>query len=213
MSADYDKMYQQVLNNQVPEIWNRLAYPSLKSLGAWFDDLIQRIQFFKGWIDNIDTKPNAYWLSAFFFPQGFLTSVLQNFARKNKLAIDILSFSFKFCHFTETENITQPPNEGCYIYGLFVEGCRFDIQKSLLEESEPGVMSTVAPIIHFIPTENYVSDERDYAMPVYKTSVRAGTLSTTGHSTNFIIAVDCPSKKKPDFWILNGAAFTCALNV
>ena len=210
MSADLDKMYQRILNNQVPELWNRFAYPSIKALANWFDDLIQRVNFFKVWIDN--DKPMAYWLSAFFFPQGFLTSILQNYARKFKLPIDILGFSYKFSHFTGIEQITQPPNEGSYIYGLFVEGCRFDIQKGLLEESEPGVMSTLAPIINFIPTENYTPDERDYSMPVYKTPIRAGTLSTTGHSTNFIIAVECQSKRKPEFWILNGAAFTCALN-
>ena len=73
-------------------------------------------------------------------------------------------------------------------------------------------MCSFAPVINFIPTENFVADEREYSMPVYKTPVRAGTLSTTGHSTNFIIAVECSSKKKPEFWILNGAAFTCALN-
>jgi dynein heavy chain len=51
-------------------------------------------------------------------------------------------------------------------------------------------------------------------MPVYKTTVRAGTLSTTGHSTNFIIAIDIPTKKNqtPEYWILKGAAFTCAMN-
>lgn len=47
-------------------------------------------------------------------------------------------------------------------------------------------------------------------MPVYKTTSRAGTLSTTGHSTNFIIDVLCPTKKKPEYWILNGAAFICS---
>ena len=49
-------------------------------------------------------------------------------------------------------------------------------------------------------------------MPVYKVNTRAGTLSTTGHSTNYIISIDCPTKKNPDFWILRGAAFTCMLN-
>jgi dynein heavy chain len=40
----------------------------------------------------------------------------------------------------------------------------------------------------------------------------AGTLSTTGHSTNFIIGIDTPTKKKPEYWILKGAALACALN-
>lgn len=61
-----------------------------------------------------------------------------------------------------------------------------------------------------VPVENFEPNPNDYRMPVYKTTSRAGTLSTTGHSTNFIIDVLCPTKKKPDYWILNGAAFICA---
>ena len=73
-------------------------------------------------------------------------------------------------------------------------------------------MFSRSPIIEFIPTEDYRSDANEYSMPVYKTTVRAGTLSTTGHSTNFIISIDTPSKKKPDYWVLKGAAYVCALN-
>ena len=121
-----------------------------------------------------------------------------------------MSFSFKFFNSTTDENLVAPI-DGCLINGLFVEGCRFDLQKQCLLDSNPGIIYTDAPIIHFIPTENYKPDPKDYSMPVYKTVVRAGTLSTTGHSTNFIISIDCPTKMPPNYWILNGAAFTCSL--
>jgi dynein heavy chain len=44
----------------------------------------------------IKGKLAAYWLPAFFFPQGFLTALLQNYARKYSIAIDALNFGFQF---------------------------------------------------------------------------------------------------------------------
>jgi len=38
--------------------------------------------------------PKSYWLPGLFFPQGFLTGVLQVHARKYDLPIDELSFNF-----------------------------------------------------------------------------------------------------------------------
>ncbi|KAL4466850.1 hypothetical protein ABPG74_010447 [Tetrahymena malaccensis] len=211
MSAELDKTYTSMMNNTVPEMWKARSYPSLKPLQSWFDDLVKRTEFFRQWL-NLDGKPKVYWLPAFFFPQGFLTSVLQNFARQNKIAIDVLNFGFKFTKYTEPEQVIEMSITGAYIYGLFIEGCQFDVNKGILEDSNPGVMYTSAPVIEFVPNENYQSKQEDYRMPVYKTTSRAGTLSTTGHSTNFIIGIDTPTKKKPEYWILKGAAYTCALN-
>lgn len=211
MSAELDKMYQSLINNQVPLLWQKVSYPSLKNLASWFEDLIKRVEFFSNWLNK--GKPKGYWLSAFFFPQGFLTSVLQNYARKYKTPIDILGFAFEFLDFIEIEKAHAHPEDGCYIYGLFIEGCRYDFKHGRVEDSRPGEMFTEAPVIYFNPTENYVPDPYDYSMPVYKTTLRAGTLSTTGHSTNFIIYIDVPTKQKPEYWNLNGAAFICAMNI
>lgn len=79
--------------NTVPKSWAKKAYPSMKPLSSWFDDLINRVEFFR---NALIERPRIYWISAFFFPQGFLTSVLQIYARKMKIPVDTLNFQFIF---------------------------------------------------------------------------------------------------------------------
>jgi dynein heavy chain len=66
MSEDLDASYSTLLNNQVPALWERVAYPSLKPLASWILDLIERVAFMNDWLKN--GNPNCYWLSGLFFP-------------------------------------------------------------------------------------------------------------------------------------------------
>lgn len=90
MSGSLDTMYSALLKNQVPQNWQQVSYPSLKPLGSWVDDLNERIRFMRLWAKT--GHPKAYWLSGFFFPHGFITGILQTFARKYHRPIDLLHF-------------------------------------------------------------------------------------------------------------------------
>ncbi|XP_069062696.1 dynein axonemal heavy chain 1 [Pleurodeles waltl] len=210
MSSQLELMSSSLYNNAVPELWKGKAYPSLKPLASWVMDLLQRIEFLKTWIAQ--GIPPVFWISGFFFPQAFLTGTLQNFARKSVVSIDTISFDFKVMKNPVSE-LLERPEQGCYIHGLFLEGARWDVVLHELSESRPKELYTEMAVLWLIPVPNRKPPETGFYMcPIYKTLTRAGTLSTTGHSTNYVIAVEIPSKKTQRHWIKRGVALICALD-
>uniref|UniRef100_A0A8B9RJH5 Dynein, axonemal, heavy chain 1 n=1 Tax=Astyanax mexicanus TaxID=7994 RepID=A0A8B9RJH5_ASTMX len=210
MSSELELMANSLFINAVPEMWKTKAYPSLKLLGSWVSDLLQRIRFLNDWISG--GIPSVFWISGFFFPQAFLTGTLQNFARHAVLSIDTVSFGFKVMKQPVVE-LTKRPESGCYIHGLFLEGARWDPLAGLLTQSRPKELYTEMAVIWMIPVPNRKPPQSGvYICPIYKTLTRAGTLSTTGHSTNYVIAVELPTDQSQQHWIKQGVALICALD-
>ena len=211
MTSELEEMGTSLFNNQVPEMWSKVAMPSLKPLATWVPDLCARLAFLQTWIDN--GVPVAYWVSGFFFPQAFLTGTMQNHARKYQLPIDTISWSFEFLKRSVDEvEAGSKPTDGAYVHGLYLEGARWDADSALLQESRSKELFTQLPVLHLLPAANRVQPESGiYVCPLYKTLARFGTLSTTGHSTNFVMAFEIPSDRPQEHWIKRGVAGIMAL--
>ena len=132
MSSELDAMYLSLTNGTVPVNWEKVAYPSLKPLSSWFDDLILRVQRLHEWLT--EGSPMAYWISGFFFPQGFLTGVLQTHARQYKIAIDELGWAFEVLEAETPDQVEERPQDGVLIYGLFLDGARYNREQKCIDE-------------------------------------------------------------------------------
>ncbi|OAJ39728.1 hypothetical protein BDEG_23556 [Batrachochytrium dendrobatidis JEL423] len=208
MSADLEDVGSSIMLGSIPKMWSGRSYPSMKPLGSYYNDLLERLAFFRKWIE--DGPPIVFWLSGFFFTQSFLTGCLQNFARKHAIPIDLLAFEYQV-QLTRTAGVR--PEEGQHINGLFLEGARWDIKENSIAESHPRVLYNSMPIIWLKPGERSKFNLLNtYDCPVYKTGARRGTLSTTGHSTNYVMSMRIPTKVPEDIWVLRGVCALLSLN-
>lgn len=76
-----------------------------------------------------------------------------------------------------------------------MQGARWDDRKKCVDDSKIGVPIVEFPVIWLEPIlDTELKVDKAFHCPLYKTSVRAGELSTTGHSTNFCLFLHLPTE-------------------
>ncbi|XP_068510647.1 dynein axonemal heavy chain 9 isoform X6 [Anas acuta] len=196
MTSDMENLQNALFLDTVPESWIKKAYPSTASLGMWFADLLTRIKELETWTGDF-SLPSAVWLAGFFNPQSFLTAIMQSTARKNEWPLDKMTLQ---CDVTKKnrEDFASPPREGAYVYGLFMEGARWDAQAGIITDARLKELTPAMPVIFIkaIPADK--QDTRSvYPCPVYKTRQRGPT---------YVWTFNLKTRENPSKWVLAGVA-------
>nr|XP_060489937.1 dynein axonemal heavy chain 5 [Panthera onca] len=183
---------------RIPAQWKKASWVS-STLGFWFTELIERNCQFTAWVFN--GRPHCFWMTGFFNPQGFLTAMRQEITRANKgWALDNMVLCNEVTKWMK-DDISAPPTEGVYVYGLYLEGAGWDKRNMKLIESKPKVLFELMPVIRIYAENNTLRDPRFYSCPIYKKPVRT--------DLNYIAAVDLRTAQVPEHWVLRGVALLC----
>lgn len=184
---------------RIPTHWKKISWES-STLGFWYTDLLERNHQFRGWC--FEGRPNVFWMTGFFNPQGFLTAMRQEVTRAHKgWALDCVVLHNDVTRFFK-DDITQPPAEGVYVHGLYLDGAGWDRRGCKLVEPTQKVLFTSMPVIHIYAINTTAGrDARMYQCPIYKKPKRT--------DLTYIASVDLKTNQNPDHWILRGVALLC----
>ncbi|RXM98848.1 Dynein heavy chain 8, axonemal [Acipenser ruthenus] len=209
MSEDLRDALDNMYDARIPKLWYKISWESA-TLGFWFTELLERNQQFHTWL--FDGRPNQFWMTGFFNPQGFLTAVRQETTRMNLSkgwALDGVILHNDVTRMMK-EDVTGPPPVdigGVYIYGLFLDGAGWDRRNTKLMESSPKVLFTSLPVVHVYaisttaPPDPKKQQGSLYSCPVYKKPRRT--------DLTYIFSLYLKTTKVPDHWTLRGVALLC----
>uniref|UniRef100_A0A4W5PZV6 Uncharacterized protein n=1 Tax=Hucho hucho TaxID=62062 RepID=A0A4W5PZV6_9TELE len=196
ISSEMEQIQAALFFDNVPDTWTKLAYPSTYSLAQWYNDVLLRCRELDSWTQDL-ALPTVVWLSGLFNPQSFLTAVMQSLARKNEWPLDKMNLTVDVTKKFK-EEFNQPAREGAYVYGLYMEGARWDTQGGVIAEARLKELTPSMPVISVRAVPNDRQETRNiYECPLYKTKLRG---------TTYVWTFSLKTRERPAKWVLAGVA-------
>jgi len=218
MTAELQETLDSIFDAKVPHFWeNTLTGDEfswrLPTLGLWFSSLLNRDDQYSSWLNK--GRPNSFWLTGFFNPNGCLTAMKQEVTRKHrseKWSLDNVVYHTEITKFERIDQVKNPPEEGIYIHGLFLDGAAWSKQDGQLVESQPKTLFVSLPILYITGKLKKEEDRSKkelfgtigpYECPVYKYACR------TDRYFIFFANLKCSAEKYPNKWALRGVSLLC----
>ena len=197
VSEAMEGLMRALYDDRVPASWASRAWPSMRPLGSWLADMLQRQRQLAEWTAAM-TTPKVTWISGLFNPQAFLTAVMQVTARKNEWPLDKLATVVEVSKKMTPDEVDGATRDGAYIHGLYVEGARWDAGGGLLEDAVIKQLYPPMPVVLIKAATQDKMEARDiYPCPVYKTQQRGPT---------FVFNAGLRTKAGAAKWVLAGVA-------
>jgi dynein heavy chain, axonemal len=206
LAGDLVDALDKLFNAAIPASWLKKSWESA-TIGTWFQGLLMRHKQLDKWLR--EGRPKAYWLTGFFNPQGFLTAMKQEVNRqhaKDKWALDDVVMTSQVTHPPkDVEQLKDGMSEGVYVYGLFLEGCRWDGKQNKLVDSDPKKLYTPLPVLEVtgVLQKDKVT-KGVYEAPTYRVKKRTGL--------NFISTFPLRTEDPPSKWVMRGVALLCSVD-
>jgi dynein heavy chain len=196
---------------KVPMSWEKLAWASRAPLASWLSNLLQRQIQLMNWTGDL-AQPKVTWVSGLFNAQAFVNAVMQVTSRKNDWALNKLVTIVDVTKKLTPEEVDATTRDGAYVYGLYMEGARWDVAAGCLEDSFKKELYPKMPVILMKAILVEKEDQRGvYLCPVYKQTERA-TPGTATPGSGFVFMMQLKTKVPASKWIMAGCAMLLAID-
>ncbi|KAF7234357.1 hypothetical protein EG68_12134 [Paragonimus skrjabini miyazakii] len=145
MSQPLHEAMDAIFEAKIPSVWLKFSWESNK-LGFWFTELLERCTQLFAWL--LETRPISFWMTGFFNPQGFLTALRQEIARKHPgWSLDCVVLVNRVTRM-HVDEVREYPTDGVYVHGLYLQGAAWDHRNCRLIESRPKQLFDSLPVVN-----------------------------------------------------------------
>eukprot|EP01059_Diplonema_ambulator_P034997 TRINITY_DN8108_c0_g1_i2.p1 TRINITY_DN8108_c0_g1~~TRINITY_DN8108_c0_g1_i2.p1 ORF type:complete len:304 (+),score=68.93 TRINITY_DN8108_c0_g1_i2:3-914(+) len=201
MSEGMLELFEAIRLDKVPDKWQSVSFMSRRGLGAWCVNMVTRNAQLIEWSNDL-LSPKVTRLDFLFNPMSFITSICQYTAMLNNYELDQMDV---ICEPSKRmiDGVDHSARDGAHIFGLKMEGARWDVASSTIDDSKGKELFCTMPVITIkaLPSSK-VNRKDQYPCPLYKTQQRGN-----GYVTTLYLRTKQPAIK----WTIAGVA--CVLDV